>query len=93
MAEVNVDILEASFDAGAEVNAEELIKRGLAKPLSGGIKVLGRGDLTKTLTLKINAISAGARAKIESAGGSVEIVEAPIARAVKLRNKKGGGER
>lgn len=88
MAKVNVDILESAFDAGSEVNAEELVKRGLAKPLSGGVKVLGRGDLSKTLTLKVNAISAGARAKVESAGGTVEIVEAPVARAVKLRNKK-----
>lgn len=88
MAEVNVDILEAAFDSGAEVSSEELVKRGLAKPLTGGVKVLGRGEIGKTLTLKVNAISAAARAKIESAGGTVEIVEAPIARAVKLRAKK-----
>ena len=93
MAEVNVDILEAAFEAGAEVNAEELVKRGLAKSLSGCIKVVGRGELTKTLTLKVNAISPGARAKVESAGGAIELLEAPVARAVKLRKKKKSGDR
>ncbi len=47
---------------------------GLADPEKGGVKILGRGELTKKLIVKTSAISSGARAKIEAAGGTVELI-------------------
>ena len=74
MAVVNVDLLEKAFEDGAEVTSESIIKAGLAKACKGGIKVLGRGDLAKKFTVKVQAVTPGARAKIEAAGGSVELI-------------------
>ena len=91
LAEVNVDVLNDNFDDGAEVTLESLIAAHAIKKTSTGIKVLGRGELTKKLTIKTNAISGSAQSKIEAAGGSVEIIPVPVARAVKNR-KKGKGK-
>lgn len=74
MSVINVDVLEGAFDAGTEITAELLIKRGLAKKLAGGVKLLGRGDVAKGFTIKLQAVSPSARAKIEQAGGTVEII-------------------
>lgn len=87
VAEVNLDILDAGYEAGAEVTPENLVERGLAKKLAGGVKILGRGEITKSLTIRANACSASARSKIEAAGGSVAIVGAPAAKAVTRRSK------
>lgn len=76
LAIINLDVLEGAFEAGAEVTAEAVVSAGLVKAARGGIKVLGRGEVTKGLTLKVQAISPGAKQKIEAAGGSVEIVAA-----------------
>lgn len=84
---VNVDVLEKAFEDGAEVTPEGLVQRRIVKELKGGVKVLGRGELTRKLSLKVNAISASARSKVESAGGSVELIAPPLARAVKRRGK------
>jgi large subunit ribosomal protein L15 len=70
---VNVAVLEERFADGAEVTPQSLRANGLAKRRYP-VKVLGRGDLNKKLTVKAHAFSAGAREKIESAGGSCEIV-------------------
>ena len=70
---VNVDALAASFEAGSEVTPQVLVERGLVRK-SMPIKVLGRGDLDRALTVRAQAVSATARAKIEQAGGSVEIL-------------------
>jgi large subunit ribosomal protein L15 len=72
---VNLDTLEG-FDAGSEVTPATLRGRGLVAK-QGLVKVLGRGELTKALTVKAHGCSASARQAIESAGGSVEIVPAP----------------
>ncbi|MCC6491326.1 MAG: 50S ribosomal protein L15 [Candidatus Hydrogenedentes bacterium] len=72
---VNLDNLEQAFNSGDEVSPETLVKAGLADPEKGGVKILGRGELTKRLTVKTAAISAGARAKIEAAGGTVVLLE------------------
>ena len=72
---VNLDTLEA-FDAGSEVTPATLRARGLVAK-QGLVKVLGRGEITKALTVKAHGCSASARQAIESAGGSVEIVPAP----------------
>jgi large subunit ribosomal protein L15 len=67
---VNVEDLE-QFDSGARVNRELLEERGLIKGRFDGIKILGRGKLTKSLTVEAHKFSAGARQQIEEAGGSV----------------------
>ena len=87
VAEVNLDILDKHFEDGAEVTAELLLGKRLIEDKKGGVKVLGRGEITKKLALKVAAISAGARAKIEAAGGSIELTEAAESRAVKNRTK------
>jgi large subunit ribosomal protein L15 len=71
---VNVSDLETRFAAGDEVNPETLRGAGLAKRRHP-VKVLGRGELTKKLTVRAHAFSASAREKIEQAGGSAEVVE------------------
>lgn len=86
-AEINLDILERHFDSGAEVTADVLVTKKLIGPNKGGVKVLGRGEVTKKFTLKVSAISAGARAKIEAAGGRVELNVPAESRAVTNRTK------
>ena len=72
--EVNVEMLER-FDAGTVVNAEVLGAAGLLSKKSNPIVILGNGELTKSLTVKAQRVTKGAKAKIEAAGGSVEIVD------------------
>jgi large subunit ribosomal protein L15 len=71
---VNLSDLEQRFDAGAEVTPESLRAAGLAKRRDP-VKVLGRGELSKKLTVRAHAFSAAAREKIEAAGGSCEVLE------------------
>ena len=68
---VNVGAL-AVFGEGATVDVGALVARGLVRKAHDKVKVLGEGDAPKGLTLKVHRVSAGARQKIESAGGSVE---------------------
>ena len=72
--EVNVEMLER-FDNGTEVNAEVLAAAGLLSKKSNPIVILGNGELTKALTVKAQRVTKGAKAKIEAAGGSVEILD------------------
>jgi large subunit ribosomal protein L15 len=72
---VNVGQLEARFEAGDAVTIEALHARGLAGRRSVPVKVLARGEVTKALTVQAHAFSAAARAKIEAAGGTCEVVE------------------
>jgi len=74
MAIVNVDTLCRIFDDGAEVSSEMIIEAGLAPSLPGGVKVLGRGEASKKLFVKVQAISPSAQTKLEGAGGSVELI-------------------
>ncbi|MBQ9228398.1 MAG: 50S ribosomal protein L15 [Eubacterium sp.] len=71
---VNVAALNDRFEDGAVVDAESLVASGLIKKTLDGIKVLGKGEVTKALTVKVNAISETAKAKIEAAGGTVEVL-------------------
>jgi len=64
----------ASLGDGATVDRESLAARGLVKPKGAALKILGEGEPPKNLNVKVANISAGARKKIEEAGGSVEIV-------------------
>jgi large subunit ribosomal protein L15 len=71
---VNVADLEARFDAGADVTPESLRAAGLAKRRDP-VKVLGRGEISKKLTVRAHGFSASARDKIEGAGGTCELIE------------------
>jgi len=70
---VNVRDLEI-FEAGTVVTLDVLREAGMFSSKFDGVKILGTGELTKKLTLKVNGISASAKAKIEAVGGTVEIV-------------------
>lgn len=71
---VNVSDLDKKFADGDVVDAAALKTAGLVKKELDGIKVLGNGELTKKLTVKVNAYSEAAKAKIEAAGGKAEVV-------------------
>jgi large subunit ribosomal protein L15 len=77
---VNVSDLEARFDAGAEVSPEALKAAGLVRKLSVDIKILGDGELTKTLSVTAHSFSKSAVEKIEAAGGSVTRLKEPVER-------------
>ena len=72
---VNIDALESRFETGAEVTIELMKANGLATRRDIPVKVLGRGELSKALTIHANAFSAGARERIEAAGGTCTVVE------------------
>ncbi len=76
---VNVAAL-ARFDAGTEVTPELMKEAGLIRTIRKDVKILGRGELTTTLTVVAHAVSASAREKIEAAGGSVTLLREPKAR-------------
>ena len=78
MAVVNLDDLDRVFESGADITPESLVKAGLARPTKGGVKILGRGEVSKKFTVRANAVSEGARAKIEAAGGSVELIQVKV---------------
>ena len=70
---INVSALER-FDNDTEVTIDTLIETGIIKSVKDGVKILGNGELTKKLTVKANAFSEGARAKIEAVGGKAEVI-------------------
>ena len=70
---INVSALER-FENDAVVTVESLMEIGIVKNPRDGVKILGNGELTKKLTVKVNAFSEGAKAKIEAAGGTCEVV-------------------
>ena len=72
-AEVNLERLE-QFEAGSEVTPETLVEAGIIKSASKPVVILARGDLDKKLRVKAHRFSASARAKIEAAGGTVEVL-------------------
>ncbi len=69
---VNVSRLDAKFNAGDLVDADTLYAAGIIKNTTDPIKVLGDGEITKALTVRVDKVSASARAKIEVVGGKVE---------------------
>lgn len=72
--EINLDQLAASFQADAEVTPETLAAARLLRDPRNPIVVLGRGELKVALKVRVQRVSEGARAKIEAAGGSVELI-------------------
>ena len=70
---INVDVLNR-FEDGTVVTPELLIETGLVKKQLDGVKVLGNGELTKKLTVKATSFSKSAKTKIESVGGTIEVI-------------------
>ena len=70
---INVSALER-FDNDAVVTVESLMECGIIKNPRDGVKILGDGELTKKLTVKVDAFSEGAKAKIEALGGTCEVI-------------------
>ena len=70
---VNVSALE-KFEDGAVVNAQALLEKGILSKCQYGVKILGKGQLTKKLTVRASAFSASAKEKIEAAGGKAEVI-------------------
>lgn len=73
LATINIRDL-ARFESGSTVDEVELVKAGLVKGVYDGIKLLGQGEIDYPLQIKLNAISKSAQAKIEAAGGTVEVL-------------------
>lgn len=70
---INVSDL-AKFEAGAVVDTDALIAKGIIKKAPNGVKVLGKGELKTNLTVKLAAYSESAKQKIEAAGGKAEVM-------------------
>ena len=70
---IKVSALE-KFEAGATVDTEALLKAGIISKTLDGVKVLGNGELTKALNVKVAAYTASAKEKIEKAGGKAEVM-------------------
>ena len=70
---INLDILNR-FEDGAEVTVASLIEKGIIKNPQDGVKVLGNGELTKKLEVKVDAFSASAVEKIQAVGGKAEVI-------------------
>lgn len=72
---INLSTLEKHFESGAAVTPESLQEKGLAKGRFDFIKILGDGELTKKLTVSAHRFSKSAQEKIQSAGGSVTLID------------------
>jgi large subunit ribosomal protein L15 len=70
---INIDTLNR-FEDGAVVTVEALIEAGIVKNPRDGVKILGNGELTKKLDVKVNAYSASAVEKIQALGGNAEVI-------------------
>ena len=70
---LNVDVLNR-FEDGTEVTVETLIETGVVRNPKDGVKILGNGELTKKLDVKVNAFSASAIEKIQALGGKAEVI-------------------
>lgn len=70
---INVDVLNR-FEDGAVVTIDSLVETGIIKNPKDGVKILGNGELTKKLDVKVNAYSASAAEKIQALGGKAEVI-------------------
>jgi large subunit ribosomal protein L15 len=70
---INLEVLER-FEDGATVSVDTLVETGIVKNPRDGVKILGRGELTKKLNVQVNAYSASAKEKIEALGGTAEVI-------------------
>ena len=71
---INLSTLDTRFNEGEEVTIEALLEKGIIKKVNDGVKILGNGELTKKLNVKVNAFSASAKEKIEALGGTCEVI-------------------
>ncbi len=71
---INISLLNDRFEDGDVVDAKALKDKGIVSHVKDGIKVLGNGEITKKLTVKVNYFSASAKEKIEAAGGKAEVI-------------------
>jgi len=77
---INVSVLDKNFENGDTVTIENLIEKGIIKNINAGIqtvegvKILGNGEISKKLTVKVNAFSETAKEKIEAVGGTAEVI-------------------
>lgn len=89
---IDVEIVNLSdlvrLGDGATVDVESLAKAGLIRDKGAPVKVLGNGDAPSKLTVKVHRISAGAREKIEAAGGSVELLPTKSRKLIKAKASK-----
>ena len=76
-APVNLADLELLFEAGS-IDEKGLREKGLVNGNWDGVKILGNGEVTKKFSLKVNAVSASAKEKLEKAGGSIEILPGKV---------------
>ncbi len=88
--EVNIDFLEERFEAGAQVTAQTLVDVGLIRDFDKPVVVLGRGELTKKLTVRAHRFTESAAKKITDAGGTTEIIPLKVigARATVKKMRK-----
>ena len=70
---VNVMRLEEVFDDGAVIDKQALVEKNIIKKVATPVKLLGDGDITKKFTIKVDKCSESAKAKVEAAGGTVEL--------------------
>ena len=70
---VDISVLEV-FDNGTTVDVDALFEKGIVKHPRDGVKILGNGELTKKLDVKVGAFSASAKEKIEALGGTAEVI-------------------
>jgi len=91
---VNVGTIDNLFSEGAVIDHEALKAAGLCRGPADGVRVLGDGDVTKKLVLKVHHVSKTAKEKIEAKGGSVELippVKKPVRNKMKPKKAKGQG--
>jgi len=87
---VNIGLIAKRFDAGAAVDLESLKKVGLIEASADKVKILGTGEIDKALKFNVHGMSAGAKEKIEKAGGTVQLIEAPKKKGPKDREASKG---
>ena len=71
---INLSVLEAKYADGEEVTIQSLLDKNIIKKEYDGVKILGNGELTKKLNVKVTAFSASAKEKIEAFGGTCEVI-------------------
>jgi large subunit ribosomal protein L15 len=82
----------ARFESGDEVTPESLVEKRIIKNTKTDVKILGSGELKTKLTIRVHAISATAREKIEAAGGSVELLREPKPKKAKQKPRPAPAE-
>ncbi len=73
--EVNLDQLSEKFTESGEVTPETLLQARLLRDVRNPVAILGRGEVTKAFVVRAHRVSEGARAKIEAAGGRIELID------------------